>query len=201
MDIKGLDYNTQRDRLQMPEYGREIKNMVNHCLTITDREERLHCAETIVDTMCHMTPQEGRSADRMQELWDHLAIMSDFKLDIDYPVDITQAHNISQRPKPIGYSQRQPHVRHYGNIMAGIFEKLKTMPAGKERDALAALTANKMKLCLTEWSNGSNDNEKVADDLARLTDGVIQLDLDTFHFAPLPANNEGRENNKKKKKK
>ena len=83
MEIKGLDYNTQRDRLQMPEYGREIKNMVNHCLTITDREERLHCAETIVETMCHMTPQEGRSADRMQELWDHVAIMSDFKLDID----------------------------------------------------------------------------------------------------------------------
>lgn len=199
MQIEGLDYNTQRPKLQMPEYGREIKKMVDHCMTIADRDERLRCAETIVETMRRMTPQEGSSDDRMQELWDHLAIMSDFKLDIDYPVDISQAHNITERPQPLAYAQKNPHIRHYGNMMMEVFEKLKTMPAGEERDALVALTANKMKINLTEWSNGSNDDEKVADDLARFTDGVIQLDLSTFHFAPLPSN--GGDNNDKKKKK
>jgi len=199
MNIQGLDYNTQRSKLQMPEYGREIKKMVEHCMTIEDREERLHCAETIVDTMRRMTPQEGSNEDRMQELWDHLAIMSDFKLDIDYPVDITQAHNISERPQPLAYAQKNPRVRHYGNMIMEVFEKLKTMPEGEERDALVALTANKMKLNLTEWSNGSNDDEKVADDLAHYTDGVIQLDLDTFRFAPITSASGG--NDKKKKKK
>lgn len=197
MNIEGLDYNTKRSKLQMPEYGREIMKMVEHCMTISDRAERLHCAETIVDTMRRMTPQEGNSDERMQELWDHLAIMSDFKLDIDYPVDITQAHNITEKPQPLAYPQTNPQVRHYGKMIMDVFEKLKTMPEGEERDALVAITANKMKLNLTEWSNGSNDDEKVADDLARYTDGVIQLDLDTFRFAPLPK----MDNNDKKKKK
>lgn len=200
MNIQGLDYNTQRSKLQMPEYGREIKKMVDHCMTIADRDERLRCAETIVDTMRRMTPQEGNSDDRMQELWDHLAIMSDFKLDIDYPVDITQAHNITERPQPLKYTQGSPRVRHYGNMMMEVFEKLKTMPAGEEREALVALTANKMKQNLTEWSNGSNDDEKVADDLARYTDGVIQLDLETFRFAPLPQASNSTNDKKKKKK-
>lgn len=200
MDIQGLDYNTQRSKLQMPEYGREIKKMVDYCMTIADRNERLLCAETIVDTMRRMTPQEGNSDERMQELWDHLAIMSDFKLDIDYPVDISQAHNITERPEPLAYSQTNPRVRHYGKMLMDVFEKLKTMPEGEERDALVALTANKMKLNLTEWSNGSNDDEKVADDLAHYTDGVIQLNLETFRFAPLPITT-GETTEKKKKRK
>lgn len=200
MDIQGLDYNTQRSKLQMPEYGREIKKMVDYCMTIADRNERLLCAETIVDTMRRMTPQEGNSDERMQELWDHLAIMSDFKLDINYPVDISQAHNITERPEPLAYSQTNPRVRHYGKMLMDVFEKLKTMPEGEERDALVALTANKMKLNLTEWSNGSNDDEKVADDLAHYTDGVIQLNLETFRFAPLPITT-GETTEKKKKRK
>lgn len=201
MNIKGLDYNTQREKLQLPEYGREIKKMVDYCLTIKDREERQVCAETIVSTMERMFHQEGNRDDRMQKLWDHLAIMSDFKLDIDYPVDITQAHNITQRPQPLAYDQKNPRVRHYGAILFEIFDKLKSMPAGEERDALTEQTANQMKRCLVEWGHGSNDDEKVADDLARYTDGVIQLDLSTFRFAQVGVASAPNNKEKKKKKK
>lgn len=201
MNIKGLDYNTQRDKLQLPEYGREIKKMVDYCLTIEDRYERQVCAETIISTMDRMFHQEGNRDDRMQKLWDHLAIMSDFKLDIDYPVDITQAHNIAQRPQPLTYGQRAPKVRHYGAMLFEVFEKLKSMPAGEERDALTEQTANQMKRCLVEWGHGSNDDEKVADDLARYTDGVIQLDLSSFRFAKVSVANVANNKDKKKKKK
>lgn len=201
MNIKGLDYNTQRDKLQLPEYGREIKKMVDYCLTLEDRYERQVCAETIVSTMDRMFRQECNREDRMQKLWDHLAIMSDFKLDIDYPVDITQAHNIAQRPQPLAYSQKNPRVRHYGAILFEVFDKLKSMPAGEERDALTEQAANQMKRCLVEWGHGSNDDEKVADDLARYTDGVIQLDLSTFRFAQVHVASAPNNKDKKKKKK
>ena len=86
MNIEGLDYNTQRERIKLNEYGREIQQMVDYCVTIPDREERQVCAEAIIDTMRKMNPSEQNINDRMQTLWDHLALMSDFKLDIDYPV-------------------------------------------------------------------------------------------------------------------
>ena len=95
MNIEGLDYNTQRERLVLPEYGREIQNMVNYCLTLTDRQERQNCAESIVDIMERMIPQNHTDEDYKQKLWDHLAIMSNFQLDIDYPYDVSQAARIA----------------------------------------------------------------------------------------------------------
>lgn len=183
MDINGLDYNTLRVKLIMPEYGREVQRMIDHALTITDREERQACAETIIATMQRLCPQEGTKEDRMQKLWDHLAIMANFKLDIDYPVDITQAHNIQKAPQPLGYNKEDIPIRHYGSSLFKLFEKLKTMPEGPELDKLIEITANQMKVSLNQWSHGSADDEKVAADLEYFTDGRIQIDLDTFKFA------------------
>ena len=132
--------------------------------------------------MERMFPQSKENADYKQKLWDHLAIMSDFKLDIDYPVDISKAKSMEQKPQPIGYSKEKNPVKHYGSLVFQLFERLKTMPAGKERDALTKLTANQMKRNLIQWSHGSNDDEKIISDMARFTDGIIQLDLDKFKF-------------------
>ena len=85
-----LLYNTQLKKLILPEYGRNIQNMVDYCLTIEDRDERNHCAHTIVNTMIIMFPELRNEADFEHKLWDHLAIMSDFKLDIDYPYEMLQ---------------------------------------------------------------------------------------------------------------
>ena len=85
MNIEGLDYNTQREKLVMPEYGREVQSMIDYAVTLEDKEERKQCATAIVAIMERMFPQSAGTADFRQKLWDHLAIMSGFKLDIDYP--------------------------------------------------------------------------------------------------------------------
>lgn len=182
MNIKGLDYNTQREKLVLPEYGREIQKMVDYCMTIPDRDERLRCARTIVSTMERMNPQVRQNDNYEQRLWDQLALMSGFKLDIDWPVDVSGARVIQEKPQPVKYPMSHIPVRHYGKMVFELFDKLKGMEPGEERDKLVALTANQMKRDLILWGHGLCDDEKVADDLARFTDGKIQLDLDTFRF-------------------
>lgn len=201
MDIEGLDYNTQRERIKLNEYGREIQQMVDYCVSIPNREERQACAEAIIDTMRRMSPSDLSINDRMQTLWDHLALMSDFKLDIDYPVEITTAEQMASKPEPVAYPKSRIPVRHYGRAMFEIFETLKTMEPGEERDMLVRMTANQMKRCLLLWGHGNGDDEKVADDLARFTDGIIQLDLDSFQFDKIDVQSIAATANKKKKKK
>ena len=197
MNIEGLDYNTQREKLILPEYGREIQNMVDHAIEIEDRAERQRCAETIVGIMERMFPQNKESNDHQQKLWDHLALMSRFQLDIDWPCDVQGAAQIANKPEPMGYPMTPIPVRHYGNLIFELFEKLKTMEPGPERDELARMTANQMKRDLAQWSHGSADDEKVVSDIARFTDGIIQLDLDTFKFEKV----EFKDNERKRKKK
>ena len=197
MNIEGLDYNTQREHLVLPEYGREIQKMVDHAVTLESREARQQCAETIITIMSRMFPHNGE-ADHKRKLWDHLALMSDFKLDIDWPFDISQAQKMASKPTPLEYPMQQIPVRHYGKMIFELFEKLKTMEPGPERDELARLTANHMKRCLYQWSHGSAADEKVISDIARLTDGVIQLDPDRFTFEKI---NEREFVEKRKKKK
>lgn len=197
MNIEGLDYNTQRERLILPEYGREVQSMVDHAVGIADRDRRQQCANAIIAIMKRMFPHSTDSVDNERKLWDHLALMSDFKLDIDYPYDVEQAQTIHAKPEPMSYPMRQIPVRHYGNMMFELFSRLKTMPAGKERDELIRLVANQMKRDLTLWGHGSSDDEKVASDLAEYTDGKVQLDLGTFKFDRTVI----KDNDKKRKKK
>ncbi len=201
MDIKGLDYNTMREKLVMPEYGREVQNMVDHALTLPTKEERQKCAETIIAIMSRMMQQSQNDRNFQRKLWDHLAMMSGFKLDIDYPYDIKEAEAFTSKPEPIPYPMSHIPVRHYGKMLFETFEKLKTMEPGPERDELAKLTANQMKRDLMQWGHGSSDDAKVADDLARFTDGAIRLDLRTFKFDKIvPTVNNNQTSNKRKKK-
>ena len=177
-----MDYNTQREKLKLTEYGRCIQEMVNYALSLEDRKERQRCAYTIIDLMANMQSFTGNAEDFYQKLWNHLAYIAEYKLDIDYPYDVSGALKIATKPEPMEYPMQQIPVRHYGKMMFELFEKLKTMPAGKERDQLTRLTANQMKHNLAQWGHGSSDDEKIASDLARFTDGVIQLDLATFKF-------------------
>lgn len=197
MNISGLDYNTGREKLELPEYGREVRRMVEHALTITDRQERQRCAKTIVAVMRRVSPQATSSAQTARKYWDHLAYMSGFKLDIDYPFDIEEAHKITQKPTPLAYTKQEIPVRHYGMLLFNMFDKLKKMPACEERDRLVGLVANQMKRCLLQYSHGDCSEEKVADDLARYTDGVIQLDLNTFRFSNTTT---GKSHTEKKKR-
>lgn len=200
MNIEGLDYNTQREQLILPEYGREVQNMVDYALSLPDKEERQRCAESIIVIMDRMFPQNHENPDYKQKLWDHLAIMSNFQLDIDWPYDISGAAQIATKPEPLEYPMTQIPVRHYGKMLFDVFEHLKTMPAGEERDELVRQTANQMKRDLYQWSHGSADDEKIASDLARFTDGRIQLDLDTFTFEKLDMSQMQQQTGKKKRR-
>ena len=199
MEIKGLDYNTEREKLLMPEYGREIQKMIDYAVSLPDRNERLHCAFSIVRMMETKVPQIHESGDFVQTLWDHLYLMSHKQLDIDWPCDVSGAEKIHTKPAPIPLPQRQMKLRHYGKLIMELTEKLKTMPEGQERDTLARYTANQMKRDLITWGHGSMDDEKVADDLARLTDGIIQLDLNSFKFERVSAVNDEAKGKKRKR--
>ena len=169
MKIKGLDYNTQRERLVLPEYGREVQQMVDYCVSLKSRAERQRCANTIIAVMERMMPHTYENKDYRQKLWDHLALMSGFQLDIDYPCDITEAQKMLQKPAPMRYPMKRIPVRHYGNMMFEVFELLKNLPNGAERTELTRLAANQMKRDLVLWGHGSSDDEKVASDLADYT--------------------------------
>ena len=202
MDIKGLDYNTQREKLVLSEYGREIQKMVDVAIALPTKEERMRCAQTIIRQMEMKNPQIRQSEDWQETLWDHLYLMSHKQLDIDWPYDMSDAEKISTKPQPMPHPQSDniSKMRHYGRLVGEVFEKLKTMPEGPERDELVRVTANQMKRDLLTWGHGSMDDERIADDLARFTDGIIQIDLSTFRFDRITAiSNESSGRRKKKK--
>ncbi len=175
MNINGLDYNTEREKMRLKAYGRDIQQMVDHAITLPTKAERQHCAEQIIDTMRRVVPSQHSNKERMPMLWYHLALMSDFKLDIDYPVEFEHEDTMTTAPEKIEYSKESVPVRHYGKLLFQIFEQLKQMPEGAVRDELARETAEQMYRSLATWGFGSLDKERVVSDLARFTNGKIQL--------------------------
>ena len=182
MDIKGLDYNTKRETLMLPEYGREIQRMVDYAAERPTREERNACANTIVRMMATKMPNAVETDDGLRALWDHLYIIGRGQLDIDWPYDVSEAVKITQKPQPMPIRKNHVRLRHYGHLVEECFEMLKTMPEGREKERLVSLTANQMKRDLATWGRGTMDDERVADDLARFTDGQVQLDLNNMQL-------------------
>ena len=127
-----LDYNTQLKKLELPEYGRNIQRMVDYCTQIEDREERTRCAYAIIATMGNLFPHLRDINDFKHKLWDHLAIMSDFKLDIDYPYEVLKPDNLYTRPNPIKYKLTSIKYRHYGKLMEEMLGKYSSFPEGSD---------------------------------------------------------------------
>jgi len=178
MNIKGLDYNTQREKLPLPEYGREIQMMVEHAVQLPTREERLRCAKRIVKVMELKVPQVRESGGNYQQtLWDHLYLMSRQQLDIDWPYDPSGAEQMNAKPQRVPLPQSFIRYRHYGRLVEEMIKRLTQMEPSAERDELARQTANQMKRDLIYWGHGSADDARVVDELARLTDGRVVLDL------------------------
>ncbi|MDO4511514.1 MAG: DUF4290 domain-containing protein [Bacteroidales bacterium] len=198
-----LDYNTQLKKLALPEYGRNIQQMVDHCCTIEDREERTRCAYTIIRSMGNLFPQLRDEADYKHKLWDHLAIMSNFKLDIDYPCDIVKEENLVSKPEPMQYKLENIRFRHYGKTIERMIARACEYPEGEERDALVMLLANHMKKLIFQISKEDVEDAKIFKDLAFYSKGKIQIDpnekaLHQFKEAPVAT---PKTTSKKKKKK
>ena len=121
----------------LPEYGRNIQNMVDYCVTIQDREERKRCADTIINIMGNMFPHLRDVNDFKHILWDHLAIMSDFKLDIDYPYEIVKKEELDTRPPRLPYNNSRIRYRHYGKTLEHLIQKATAFEPGPEKDQTA----------------------------------------------------------------
>lgn len=175
-------YNTQRKKLPMPEYGRGIQEMVDYALTLTDRDERQCCAQTIVTIMGNMFPHLRDVPDFKHKLWDHLAVMADYKLDIDYPFGEMPKKIGGGKPAPMPYPMKKIRFRHYGALLEALIKKLAEMPEGPERDELTLLVAGQMKRSLENWNRDAMDEDKVAMDLEHYTHGTVHLDKEQFHL-------------------
>lgn len=197
------NYNTQRDKLPMPEYGRSIQKMVDYAITIEDKAERQKCADSIIAIMGNMYPTLRDVPDFRNKLWDHLAFMSDYKLDIDYPCEITLLKKGRQEPEKIEYSNSDIRYVHYGRIVPELIDKVAQMEDGTMRNQLVRLVAVQMKKNLMTWNKEMVDDERIAADIYNLSRGRIQLregDLDVT-FAQAPPQQNQQKNGKKKNKK
>ncbi len=170
-----MQYNTQREQLVMPEYGRGIQNMVDLAVSLPDRQARQRCANTIVSIMARIQPENSNTADFELRLWNHLAKMSHYKLDIDYPVEIVPEQEALEHPKPLHYPMQKIRRRHYGHLIESALQYAQTLPEGEERTALVGMVANQMKQNLFMWNRDSMDENLVMQDIRRYTDGQLQL--------------------------
>ncbi|MBQ2586893.1 MAG: DUF4290 domain-containing protein [Bacteroidaceae bacterium] len=170
-----VDYNTEREKLLLPEYGRCVQQMVDHAKSLEDKEERQRCATTIVALMANMTEQHGDPEDFRQKLWNHLAAIANYELDIDYPVTIEKLEDTKANHEPIPYPQKRIAKRHYGAIVEALTKKLTEIEDEDERMALTEQVANQMKRSLGRWNRDAMNNEKVLDDIANYTEGKVSL--------------------------
>ena len=187
-----MKYNTQEKRLPLPEYGRSVQNMIDYAVTIKDRSERQRCANTIITIMGNMFTHLRDVPDFKHKLWDHLAIMSDFKLDIDYPYEIVRKESLSSKPERLTYNLNRIHFRHYGRNLEAIIRKAADMSEGDERDALINLLANNMKKNYYAWNKDNTDEDKIIEDLRLLSDGKIDLKRGDIKFFDQRNNNNNR---------
>lgn len=195
-----LTYNTGKPRLILPEYGRNIQQMVDHCLTIEDRDERTRCAHTIVAAMLKLFPKIKEQENYQQKLWDHLAIMSGFRLDIDAPVEMISSDPHDSKPERVPYSGHHIRFRHYGKDIELMIARIIAMPEGSERDELTRLVANHMKKLLLTVSKDGVEDEKIFRDLADYSHGEIRLDPQTTHLHDFQIIAPVAQGKKKKKK-
>lgn len=202
-----MEYS-KREELILPEYGRNIQQMVAHAMTIEDREERTNCAKTIIASMGNLFPYLRDVNDFKHKLWDHLAIMSDFKLDIDYPYEIFKKENLHTKPEQIPYKNSRIRYMHYGRTLEQMIEKAVDFPEGEEKNQLILLIANHMKKCFLTWNKETVSDEKIFKDLHELSKGRLTINDDLVKLIeskeilsrnkPINNNKNKRQNNGRK---
>ena len=200
-----MKYNTQEKNLPLPEYGRAVQKMVDHALTIEDRAERQRCADTIIAVMGNMFPMLRDMPDFKHKLWDHLAVMSDFKLDIDYPYEVVKPEDMHAIPQRIPYPKGAIRYRHYGRCIEEMMKKVCTMPEGEERSELLRLIAAQMKKEYVLWNKDNVEDSKIIEDIIEYSSGQICLSENELNLgiyrAPAQQNNNNKNKGKNQRRK
>lgn len=170
-----LEYNSERSKLIIPEYGRHLQKMVEHAVSIEDEEERNKVAKSIIAVMGNMNPHLRDVPDFQHKLWDQLFIISDFKLDVDSPFPKPSRELLEEHPDPMGYPQNFPKYRFYGNNIKRMIDEAVKWEDGELKDALIFAIANHMKKSYLNWNRETVDDDVIFNHLKELSDGKINL--------------------------
>lgn len=173
--MMNYDYNTQRKRMALPEYGRNVQKMVDHIKTIRDRDERNRAAKTIIQIMGNLNPHLRDIGDFKHKLWDHLAIIADFELDIDSPYPVPEASKLKEKPKEIPYMQGEIRFLHYGRIIELMIEAATELDEGEEKEYLTTLIVNQMKKSYVTWNRSQVADEVIINDMKVLSRGKLKM--------------------------
>jgi len=173
--IDNIEYNTEREKLIIPEYGRHLQKMVNHAVAIEDDAERAKVVKAIIDVMGNLQPHLRDVQDFKHKLWDQLFIMSDFKLETDSPYPKPSREELAEKPEPLEYPQNFPKYRFYGNNIKRMIDVALSWEEGELREALIMTVANHMKKCFLNWNKDTVDDDVIFKHLLELSDGAINL--------------------------
>ena len=177
-----MEYNTLQKKLILPEYGRHVHMMVQHAVQIEDREQRNVAAHTIIGVMGNLMPHLREVPDFRHKLWDHLCIMSEFKLDIDAPYPTPQPEELDEKPNTVPYTQSHVRQKHYGKILVEMIREAGRMEDSPLRDSLIQLLATQMRKSYTAWNRSEINNEQIVQDIWDISDGKIQLNPESIQF-------------------
>jgi hypothetical protein len=171
-----MEYNTQLPKLEIPEYGRNIQVMIDYCITIEDREERNKCAKAIIQIMGQLNPHLRDIADFTHKLWDHLFLISKFKLDVDSPYPKPNAETFTTKPKLVPYPATKIRYKHYGKTIERIIDVAKTFEEGPEKKELTRLIANHLKKSYVNWNKDSVTDDIIFKQFKEMTNNELMID-------------------------
>ena len=173
--IEDLEYNSEREHLIIPEYGRHLQKMINYAKTRETLEERNKLAKAIISVMGNMQPHLRDVPDFQHKLWDQLFIMANFELDADSPFDKPSKETLAERPETLNYPQNHPKYRFYGNNIKTMIDVAITWEEGEMKEALVYTIANHMKKCFLNWNKDTVEDDVIFEHLRELSDGKLNL--------------------------
>lgn len=174
-EIDSLEYNTARSKMLIPEYGRNVQKMVDHAVSLEDREKRNKVAQAIIKVMGELKPELRDVEEYKPKLWTHLFIMSDFELDVDSPYPMPNREVLAEKPNKVAYPQTRIKIGHYGKNVEILIAKAVEMEDEEERQALVKTIACMMKQFYLTFNSTSIEDDMIIDHLAKLSEGKIQL--------------------------
>ncbi|MCD8528770.1 MAG: DUF4290 domain-containing protein [Chitinophagales bacterium] len=173
-----MQYNTQRGHLFLKEYGRHIQHLVEYAVSINDKNKRQQVVEEIIQIMGNLNPQLKNVDDFKHLLWDHLHIMSDFKLDVDSPYPIPTKETVYAKPDKFDYPTKIKKNRHYGKNVMSMIEKAIAMKDEEKKEGYSTCIANYMKMVHNNWNSETVTDETILNDLLLLSGHALTLDKD-----------------------
>ncbi len=173
-----MEYNTQREHLKLPEYGRNVHKMIAYTVNIEDKEVRQAAAETIIEVMRRVNPSDHKQSyeDVQHKLWDHLFIISDYKLDVDSPYPKPSPETFSEKPDKVPYPQKDFKFDQYGKTIELLIQKARSLPEGEAKEGLTLSIANLMKRAYLQWNRDSVQDELIVEHLKKLSQGELTID-------------------------